>query len=215
MTGRQRSRAPAAVSARRCEIGVSPGGQWILGEAVAEIGEREGAALGDPPALADPGRVVVEQRRHLGAGLEMPLGVGEEPPPGGVERGAEPDAGEDVEERAAVGGRVPDVVGGDDGYAVRRGEVSEATEQSLAPAFAMTVDVHGEPRAEDAAQPIELDRRVRAGERTVGPAGETEESGGVLLDLRPRDRGLALRPSECAGGEEPAEVAIAAAVLDQ
>src|SRR5262249_46997568 len=77
--------------------------QRQLGNAVAQGGERELAGLGDAPAGAQRGGPVAEERGHLGWRTQVPLGVGEEPAPGPIERRAEPDAGEDVQERAAGG----------------------------------------------------------------------------------------------------------------
>src|SRR5262249_55684074 len=64
-----------------------------------------------------------EQRRHLGGRLEMALGVGEQKPPGAVERGAVADAGEDGEERPAGGGGGARAAWGGGGGGVRGGGI--------------------------------------------------------------------------------------------
>src|SRR5207302_3220890 len=71
-----------------------------LRKTVAQVRERERAALGDAAALADGVGHVPEQRRHLRGRLQMALDVGEQPPPRLVEGRAEADAGEDVEDPA-------------------------------------------------------------------------------------------------------------------
>src|SRR5207245_4897028 len=70
-----------------------------LRKTIAQVRERERAALGDAAALADGLGSVPEERRHLRRRLQVALGVGEQSAPGLVERRAEADAGEDVEER--------------------------------------------------------------------------------------------------------------------
>ena len=96
-----------------------------------------------------------------------------------------PDAGEDVEQRAAVGRRVADVVGGDDGHAVRGGEVGQPAREPLAVALEVALHVDGEPLAEDAPQAVEMRGGRGARERPLLAAGEAEESRRVLLDLLP------------------------------
>src|SRR5439155_24240932 len=105
--------------------------------------------------------------------------------------------------------------GGDHGDAVCGGQVGQAAREPLPRALAVAVDVDREAGTEDAVQPIEVGRAARARERPLGAAGEAVEAAGVLLDLIPRDQRLTLRVPERARGEEPAEVAVAGAALDQ
>jgi hypothetical protein len=70
------------------------------GEAVAEVGEPEGAALGHRAGGAQPVGAVGEEARHLGRRLQVPLGVGREAAAGAVERGLLAQAGQHVEQRA-------------------------------------------------------------------------------------------------------------------
>jgi hypothetical protein len=146
----------------------------------------------------------------------MSLGVREQPATGLVDRRAEPDAGEDVEQRAVVRHRVPHVVRRHDRHAMRVGEVGESPRQPRAGPVAMMMHVDGEAVGEDALQPIEPCRRRRGiDERAVVAAGETEEPVRVRFDLLPSDASLALLSTECAGGEQPAEVRVAGAILDE
>src|SRR5262249_7585457 len=150
---------------------------------------------------------VGEQLRHLGGRLEMPLGVRQQEPAGLVERDAEPDGREDVEECTAIGGGVPDVVGGDHCHAARGGEVGQPTGESLALALEVTVDVDGEAIVEDALEAVEMERGPGPRERSLLAAGQAEESRSVLLDLLPGCERLSLRPSGRGSREEPAEIA--------
>src|SRR6185369_16792561 len=87
--------------------------------------------------------------------------------------------------------------------------------QPLAGPLAVAMDVHGEPLAEDAAQPIEVQSRLGPRERPLGAAREAEEAARVLLDLLPPRRGRALLAPEGGVGEQAAEVPVAGAALDQ
>jgi hypothetical protein len=128
-------------------------------------------------------------------------------------RRAEPDALSTSESGAAGG--VAHVVGGDDRNAVGFGPIGEPPGEALAVALVMAVDVDGEPLREQPAQAVELRGCVRPGERTVETARETEEPAGMLLELRPGGERLALRASARCVGEQPAEIAVAGALLDQ
>src|SRR5262249_17755999 len=178
-------------------------------------GQREHAAFGDATALTDGVRPVREQLRHLGGRLEMPLSVRQQEAPGLVERDAEPDGGEDVEQCAAIGGGMPDVVGGDHGQAARGGQVGQPAGEPFAVALEMAVDVDGEAVVEDPLEAIQMERGTGTREWSLLAAGQAEESRGVLLDLLPARERLALRPAGCCDGEEPAEVPVARTVLDQ
>ncbi len=145
----------------------------------------------------------------------MALGVGEQAPPGRVERGAVADAGEHVEQRPAGGRGVAHVVGGDDGHAARGGEIGEAAGEPLPGALEMAVHVDGETIAEDALQPIEVEGRLRSHQRPLRAAGEAVQPGGMLLELLPGRQGIALGTARRRGGEQAAEIRVAGAVLDQ
>ena len=127
------------------------------------------------------------------------------------------DAGEHVEQRGGRSARrVAHVVGGDDRHAVRVGEVGEPAREPLAVALAMAMHVDGEPLGEDAAQSVEMRGGVGAGERPVRAAGETEQSPRRAPRPAPTSpRASPFGASARGRGEEPAEVRVAGAILDQ
>jgi hypothetical protein len=111
---------------------------------------------------------------------------------------------------------MPHVVRGDDGHSVRVGEIGEPPHRARAGAIAMMVHVDGEPSRKEVAPgargaPAPLD----VGERPFVAAGETEEPFGVRFDLIPGDAAVPLRAPERAHREEPAEVRVPDAVLDE
>src|SRR5262249_14632090 len=189
--------------------------QREVGEAVPQIGQREGAALGDPAALSDGLRHVAEEGDHLDGRLQVTLGIGEETPPCLIERRAEVDAGEDVEEWPSSGGGVTHVIGGDDRHAVSGGQVGEPAREPFSTALAVTRHADGEARAEDVLQMKEVRGPVFAGERPLAAAREAVEARRMLLHLLPARLRLALFPSERGRGEEAAEMLVAGAALDQ
>ena len=69
-------------------------GERELGEAVAEVAQREVAALGDGAGSVDPRRLVGKARRHLCGRLQIALAVAEQEPARCVERGLPAQAGE-------------------------------------------------------------------------------------------------------------------------
>jgi hypothetical protein len=146
----------------------------------------------------------------------MSLGVREQPATGLVDGRPEPDAREHVEQRAILRDGMPHVVRRDDRHAMRVGQIGEPPCRPRTGAVAMMVHVDGEAIREDAAQPVEPRRRGRRiDEWAVVAAGETEETRGMLLDLVPRDAPLAFLAAERARGQEPAEIRVPGAALDQ
>ncbi len=95
------------------------GRHGITGEGVAEVGERECAALGDGARRAQRRRAIGEQRRHLGGRLEPALAVGRQAAADLVDGGAGARAGEHVVDPLLRRRGVADVVGGDDADPVR------------------------------------------------------------------------------------------------
>ena len=93
----------------------------VVGEAVAEVLEREREALRERLGVAQEVGPVGEERGHRRRRLEVPLGVLGQEAPGGGERPLLADAGEHVEERPALRGRVAHPVGGDRAQAQRVG----------------------------------------------------------------------------------------------
>ena len=78
-------------------IGGLTGRKREIGEAVAEIGERELAALGDLARVAQRFGQIPKQLAHFGGRLQMTFRVRRQLRPGRVERELLADAGEYVE----------------------------------------------------------------------------------------------------------------------
>jgi hypothetical protein len=93
----------------------------VVGEAVAQVGEAEVAALGDLAGGAQPGRAVGEARGHGFGRAQVAFAVGLEPAAGAVQHGLVTQAGEDVVQAAVSGPRVAHVAAGDDRHAQRLG----------------------------------------------------------------------------------------------
>src|SRR4029077_11225968 len=68
---------------------------------------------------------------------------------------------------------------------------------------------------EDPLEAVQMERGTVARERPLLATGQAEESRRVLLDLLPARERIALRPPGGGGGEKPAEVPVARAILDQ
>ena len=88
------------------------GGQRIVGEAIADVLEREGQAHGQLAGIRDGLGEIGEEARHLQAGLEAALVVQRQETAGGVERGLLADAGQHVGQRASAGPRGEVIVTG-------------------------------------------------------------------------------------------------------
>jgi hypothetical protein len=86
----------------------------LVGVLVAQLGEREPAALHDLERARDRVRVGGEQPRHLRGRLDVPLGVRLEPEAGLRNRARLADAGEHVLQGAARGVVVEHVPGRDE-----------------------------------------------------------------------------------------------------
>ena len=91
----------------------------VVGERVAEVGERERAALGDRARGAHGGGQIAEQARHLGGRLQPALAVRRQAPADLVDGRLRARAGEDVVHDPPRGRGVADVVGRDHADAER------------------------------------------------------------------------------------------------
>src|SRR5207237_9338953 len=97
-----------------------------LGQLVAEVVERERAALGDLARGGDGVGQIAEERGHLPRRADVALGVARKQPAGFVERGFQPDAAERVEERLALRAGVADAAAGDESQSAGAGRVDAA-----------------------------------------------------------------------------------------
>ncbi len=92
-------------------VGPHAGGEGKGGEGRAQVGEAEGAALGDRQGGAEPGLVAAPAPAQLRRPLEIPFAVGAQARPHRVERPFVAQGGEDVVHDAPGGEGVVDVVG--------------------------------------------------------------------------------------------------------
>ena len=189
------------------------GRQRVVRELVAEVRESE-----VEPARELDGRVecfgqVRKQSGHLGRAPEVPLALRGEEAARAVERRVVADAGEDVVELLVLLPRVAHAVGGKEREPQPPRDIHERLVAPLLLPETMPLELDVEPSREDRAEPFE--QRPRR----VGPAPRERASDGRLVaarrdvqplrvrgDLFERDRGLALRLAERAGGDETAEV---------
>ena len=191
------ARRDPAVTLARAGLGeraqVADGGlagrQRVVGEAIAEVGERERTLLGDAARRGQRGTAVGEQRRHGARRLEMMLGVGEQATAGAVERGLLAQTGEHVEQRPAARRGVADVVADGERNGEALGDGPERAVEALRGGIEMALQVDDEAIGEQALQArdggLDAAAAQRRRERTVGAAGEAEEAVGVAVEVRP------------------------------
>ena len=183
-------------------------GDGVGGEGVAEIGERERAAVGDRARGAHGGGEIAKQRGHFGGGFQVMLGAGRQAAPDLVDRDAEARAGEDVVNAAAIGRGVTNVVGRDDGD-VQRGGLRDHDARAVGlgrveMALHLQVQVVGGKRA--------LKRRKIVAR---GCSRKRDQSGRVLGQQRVRRVAGAFGAIGVNAGEEAAQVLVSGAVFDQ
>src|SRR5205085_7562342 len=109
-------------------------------EFVADVFERELEAIGETGRVFDGVESVGEERAHFGVALEMALGILGEEFARGIEMGVFADAGENVEDLAAIAARVSDAVCGDDGQAMLFCQIAELLVHALFAADEMALD---------------------------------------------------------------------------
>ena len=178
-----------------------------VGELVAQILERERAALRHRAGVADRLGQIAEQRRALRGRADVALGVPAERASGCIERRLQADAGERVVERLELRRGVADPAAGDHSQAAgARGVESAAV---LALLGRIEVALH-----------LGVDRlgaqRAGRGDQLVGRAGgQRDEPAAEVRELHERHPALALLAAVVAQGEQPAEVLVALAVLAQ
>ena len=104
-------------------------GADLLGRIIVfELIEAEVDAGGEPLGLGDRLRVLAEQPQHFRRRLEVPLGIGLEPPAGRLDAHVLADAGDDVLQHAAPRLVIEHIVAGEHRHAGAMGEVGEAIE---------------------------------------------------------------------------------------
>ncbi len=196
-----------------------PRRQGVVREAVAELVEGELELGGEGRRLRDRPPPVGVQNPHLTRRAQMALAAALEQPARAVDGGALADAGEDVGEVAVGRPRVADAAGRHQRQPQDPGELGERPVAVLLLAQAVALQLDVQPPREELAQPLELApggvepaQGEALGDDPLGAARQAVEAAGVGRDLRPGGAGAALGPAARGLGEQPAEVAVAAAV---
>ena len=188
------------------------------GIAVAQFGEREGAAGGDLAGGGDQLGAVPEQARERRRRLEVVLGVGAQQRAGGVQRGVAANAGDHVLQPAPAAVVVEHFGSGGQG----NGEAAAQRRQT-----ALDGGVGGQPMARD--QPVEaVGERLPELSGAPPPAGrgipgqqqpaarpERDQAAGVGAHLLPAHPALALGTAPPPARDEAAEVDVARLALHQ
>ena len=198
------------------------GGQRVLGEAVAEVGQSEIELLGELEAGGQGLGKIGEQPGHLLGALQVPLAVGGEQPAGLVEGGVMADRRQHVVQRLILTGSVAHAVGGEQGEAELAGEIDQRLVPVLLLAQAVALQLDVQAAVEEMGQPLEqtpggIDPPFGqlAGERPLVAAGQAVETRRVLGEQVPGDARLPLAPAARGGGHQLAEIAVAGLIGGQ
>src|SRR2546426_9199205 len=176
-----------------------------LGELVAEIVERVGAALGDLARQPHRFRQIAELRGDLARGAYVPLGIAREAPARFIQRGLQADASERVEQRLPAWHGMADARAGDDAHAARSRRVDPAAVLALLPRVEVPAHFREQPlgpevRGED----HQLLRRACAQRDQVLPE---------VGELRGRDAARFLASFRVPERQQAAEVLVSATVF--
>src|SRR5437763_4239670 len=176
-----------------------------LGELVAEIVERVGAALGDLARQPHRFRQIAELRGDLTRGAHVPLGIAREAPARFIQRGLQADARERVEQRLPAWRSMADARAGDDAHAARSRRVDPAAVLALLPRVEVPAHFREQPlgpevRGED----HQLLRRARAQRDQVLPE---------VGEVRGRDAARFLASFRVPERQQAAEVLVSATVF--
>ena len=167
---------------------------------VGQLVEREAAAADDLEAALQRLWPVTEEPRHLGCGLEVALGIGEEAPTGRLDGAVLADAGDDVLQRAALGCVVVDVVGRQELDAVTAGLGGKTGDARLV--------VAGEAVAGHEVEAARPTRSQGRQQRVVG-VDDSEEMAFVMRhDVGELEQALALAGAPLAERQQLREAAI-------
>ena len=192
-------------------------------EAVVQILQREGQAQGQLPAGGERIGQIAKALGHLEPALELALTAAGEQAAGVIEIGLLTNAREDVGHRPSTRPAVERLIGGEHRQPRRASQDDEASEIALLAPLEMALDLHeAVVAAEDPDQPIEdlprvvaLAHRHGARQRTVRATGQAHQATGVRRQIVERDPPGALRRAELEARDQPAQVAVPVAILDQ
>ena len=179
-----------------------------FGQLVAEVVERERAALGDLARGRDGVGQIAEQRGHLPRRADVALGIAREQPAGFIERGFQADAAERVEERLSLRAGVADAAPGDRPQAPRAGGIDAAAVFALFLGIEVALHFRVEPvGSEVLGEKHQFLRRAFA---------ERDEPLAEFGELRRLDAAFFFRGGFLVSErQEAAEVLVAAAVFTQ
>src|SRR5438445_3490787 len=176
-----------------------------LGELVAEIVERVGAALGDLARQPHRFRQIAELRGDLARGAYVPLGIAREAPARFIQRGLQADASERVEQRLPAWRSMAAARAGDDAHAARSRRVDPVAVLALLPRVKVPAHFREQPlgpevRCED----HQLLRRARA---------QRDQALPEVGELRGRDAARFLASFRVPERQQAAEVLVSATVF--
>ena len=192
-------------------------GQPLGGVAVAQIGQGKGTAIGYLAGCAHQLGAIGEQPRERLRRLEVMLAVGTQQSACAVQRGAVPDAGDHVLQRAPAAVVVEHLGGGG------KGEGEPAAERCQPP---LDPGVVGQPVARDqsiepgakrlpepsGAPPPEI---LVLGSQQMASFPQRDKAVGAVGHLLPANAAFALGTAQAAGGDQLAEVGVAGPALRQ
>ena len=92
----------------------APGGNAFLRVFIGQFAQIKGAGIGHSPRRSDCMRPVAEQQDHLGGRFQMAFGIGSQQKPCPRDGGLVQNAGHHIVQRAAFGGVILHVIGGQD-----------------------------------------------------------------------------------------------------
>ena len=182
-------------------LGCLAGDADLGGVLVAQLVEREAAAVGDFERAGDGVRVAGKQAGDFFRGFQVAVGDALAAEAGVVDRAAVSDAGEHVLQDAAPGGVVEHVAGGDGGDVFRCGEVGELLQTGRVVGAAVQGQGEVGSAGEVGAQAGEVG--AGGGVRGVGQQ-DGEQAVGVGGEIRPGEGAGTLAGAALADGEQAA-----------
>ena len=175
---------------------------------VAQVLQRESAAVDDFLDALDGMRMLAEEAVHLLRRFQVPLGRGEAVEAQLLDRAAEANGGDDVLQRAAVGDVIVHVVGGDEAHLHPGGESVESGK----PPRIVAAEQHGAGevaavavQAGELAQPVVERRIVDVARRQ----DDGDQAFGILRQIVEGEIAFALCRAAIAGGQQPRQALVA------
>ena len=182
----------------------------VLGKAIAQIGHRVLEPIGQRARGGDGLRQIGKARRHGVRRSQVALGIGHQPPAGLRQRRLVVETREDVVERPLVWRGEPHAAGGDDGHAVRGGQIDEHLVVDLLGAIQMPRDRDMDAVAtEGADQPIEQSSHAVLPRVEQRLPRQRHQAGDVAVEIVQRERALPFRRTQLHLRQQPAQILVA------